>query len=108
MPQLPPPSAYISFEEFKPGTKNIALSKLWNIAIQEELVTTSFTSSNYALPFYEIFINNVLHFTLRVDLWILPKDHELYLSYNSSFSNVTLSKFIERLTSQYMLCKSVT
>ena len=48
-----------------------------------------------------------MHFNLRVHSWILPKDHELHLSYKSSFSNVTLSKFIERLTSQYMLCKGI-
>ena len=94
MPQLPPPKAYISFEEFKQRIKNLALNKFWNIAIQEDLVTASFTTSNDVLPTYEIFINNVLHFILRVHSWIFPKDHELYLSYNSSFSNVTLAKFI--------------
>ena len=108
MPQLPPPKAYISFEEFKQRIKNLALTKFWNIAIQEDLVTATFTTSNYVLPTYEIFINNVLHFTLRVHSWILPKHHELYLSYNSSFSNMTLPKFIEQLTSQYMLCKDIT
>ena len=49
-----------------------------------------------------------MFYTLCVISWILPKDHELYLSYNSCFSNVTLSKFIERLTSQYTLCKGIT
>ena len=34
MLQLPPPKAYISFEEFKQRNKNLALNKLWNIAIQ--------------------------------------------------------------------------
>ena len=107
MSQLPPPKTYISFEEFKQRIKNVALNKLWNIAIQEDLVIATFTTSNYILPTYEIFINNVLHCTLRVHSWILPKDHELYLSYNSSFSNVALSKFIERLTRQYMWCKGI-
>ena len=63
MLQLPPSSAYISFEEFKQRVKNLALNNLWNIAIQEDLVTASFASSNYILPTYVIFINNVLHFT---------------------------------------------
>ena len=85
MHQLPPPKAYISFEEFKQRIKNLTLNKFWNIAIQKDLVTTTFTTSNYVLPTYEIFINNVLQCTLCVHSWILPKDHELYLSYNSSF-----------------------
>ena len=85
MHQLPPPKAYISFEELKQRIKNLTLNKFWNIAIQKDLVTTTFTTSNYVLPTYEIFINNVLQCTLCVHSWILPKDHELYLSYNSSF-----------------------
>ena len=108
MPQLPPPKAYISFEEFKQCIKNLALNKFWNIAIQEDLVRPTFTTYDYVLPTYEIFINNILHFTLPVPSWILPKFHELYLLYHSSISNVTLSKFIERLSSQYMLCKGIT
>ena len=59
-PQLSPPSGYISFEEFKQHIKSLALNKLWNIAIQKELVTASFTSSNYVLPTYKVFINNVV------------------------------------------------
>ena len=60
MPHLPPPIAYILFEEFKARTKNLTMNKLWNIAIKEELVTASFTSSHYVLPTYEVFINHVL------------------------------------------------
>ena len=108
MPQLPPPKAYISFEEVKQRIKNLALNKFCNIALQEDLVAATFTTSNCVLPTYKIFINNAFYFTLRVHSWILPKDYELYLLHNSFFSNVTLSKFIERPTSQYMLCKGIT
>ena len=51
---------YISFEEFKQRIKNFALNKLWNGAIQEELVTASFKFSNHVLSTYEVFLNNVL------------------------------------------------
>ena len=50
MPQLPPPKAYISFEEFQQHMKTLALNKFGNIAIQEDLVTATFTTSNYVLP----------------------------------------------------------
>ena len=92
MSQLPPPSAYISFEEFKQRIKHITLNKLWNIPIEQELVTVSFTSSNYVLPTFEAFVNFAI--ILRPHSWVLPIDYELYLSYNSSFSNVTSSMFI--------------
>ena len=77
---------------------SLALNKLWEINIQEQLVIASFTSSKYVLPTYEIYINNLLNFTVRVYSWILPVDHELYLLCNSSFLNVTFSKFVERLS----------
>ena len=48
------------------------------INIQEQLVIVSSTSSEYVLPAYEIYINNLLNFTVRVHSWILPVDHELY------------------------------
>ena len=53
MPQLLPPKAYISFEEFKQRIKNLVLNKFWNIAVQEDLVTATFTTSNYVLSTYE-------------------------------------------------------
>ena len=48
--QLPPPKAYISFEEFKQHIKNLAPNKFGNIAVQEDLLTATFTTSNYVLP----------------------------------------------------------
>ena len=74
---------------------SLALNKLWEINIQEQLVIASSTSSEYVLPIYEIYINNLLNFTVRVPSWILPVDHELYLSYNSSFLIVTFSTFVK-------------
>ena len=63
MPQLPPPKAYISFEEFKQRIKNLALNNFLKIALQEDLVTATFTTSNCVLPTYKIFINNAFYFT---------------------------------------------
>ena len=78
MPQLPPPKAYISFEEFKQRIKNLALTKFWNIAIQEDLVTATFTTSNYVLPTYEIFVNNV-----NCAKRVIPKKFDYFVFQNS-------------------------
>ena len=90
LPQPQPSNVYKSFDEFKLCIKSLALNKLWEINIQEQLVIASFTSSEYVLPTYEIYINNLLNFTVRVHLWIPPVDHELYLLCNSSFLNFQL------------------
>ena len=91
LPQPQPSNVYKSFDEFKLRIKSLALNKLWEINIQEQLVIASFTSSEYVLPTSEIYINNLLNFTVRVH----SVDHELYLLYNSSFLNVTFSTFVE-------------
>ena len=59
LPQLAPTKAYLSFKKFKQRIRNFASNKFWNIAIQEDLVIATFTVSNYVLPTYEIFVNNV-------------------------------------------------
>ena len=63
--------------------------------------------SDCVLPVYEIFVDNLLDFTVRVHSWVLLDNHKLIQSYDASFNNVTLSKFIERLSS-YKLCSGIT
>ena len=70
-------------------------------------VVVSRTSWDYVLPVYEIFVDNLSNFTLRVHSWGLLDNHELIQSYDAAFNNVTLSKFIERLSS-YKLCSGIT
>ena len=62
LPQPQPSNVYKSFDEFKLRIKILALNKLWEINIQEELVKAPFTSSEYVLPTYEICIENLLNF----------------------------------------------
>ena len=51
-------------------------------------------------------MDNLLNFTVKVHPSVLPGKHELIQSYNASF-NVTLPKFIERLSSN-KLCSGIT
>ena len=62
LPQPQPSNIYKSFDEFNLRIKILALNKLWEINIQEELVKAPFTSSEYVLPTYEIYIENLLNF----------------------------------------------
>ena len=63
-------------------------------------------SSDTVLPVYEIFVDNLPDFTVRVHSWGLSHNHQLIQSYDASFNNVTLSKFIERLSS-CKLCSDI-
>ena len=64
-------------------------------------------SSDYVLPVYEIFVDNLLNFTVRAHSWVLIDNHQLIQSYDASFNNVTFSKFIEMIFS-YNLCSGIT
>ena len=64
-------------------------------------------SSDYMLPFQEIFEDSISNFTARVHSWVLPDNHAL-IQLNGTFcNNFTLSNFIERLSS-YQLCNGIS
>ena len=107
LPQPQPSNVYESFDEFKLRIKSLALHKLREIKYSRAIGYSIIYSSEYVLPTYEIYIYNLLNFTVHVYSWILPVDHELYLLYNSSFLNVTFSTFVEGL-SQFTLCQGIT
>ena len=46
--------------------------------------------SDFMLPIYKIFVDNLLNFTGRAHSWALPDKHELIQSYDASFNNVML------------------
>ena len=94
MPQ-PVQNAYKSLEDFTSQIKSLTLTKIWKVEVKKQLVAVSLISSDYMLPVYEIFIDNLLNFTVRVHSYVLPDNHELI--HDTPFNNVTLSKCIERL-----------
>ena len=56
LPQPQPSNVYKFFDKFKLRIKSLTLNKLREINVQEQLVIVSFTSSEYILPTYEIYI----------------------------------------------------
>ena len=83
------------------------MTKKWKVKVKEQLVVVSLMFSDYVLPAYEMFVDNLSNVTVRVNSWGLPDNRELIQSYDTSFINVTLSKFIKRLSS-YRLCGGIT
>ena len=72
----------------------------------KKLCHASFKISDYVLPKFEIFVEDSLYFTIRVFVWMLMDDHELYTKYQKSILNVTFSKFIVDLA-QLQLCNGI-
>ena len=59
------------------------------------------------VPVYEIFVDESLAFTVRVFMWLLPDDHDLYVTHKRSMRNVTLSNLISVLEN-YNICTGIT
>ena len=69
--------------------------------------TLPYITLPYLMPKYKIFTDQSLSFSLRVYGWMLLDNHELYVTYNRSFLNMTLSIFITHLN-QSILCNRIT
>ncbi|XP_047135769.1 uncharacterized protein LOC124812779 [Hydra vulgaris] len=97
---------YKNFDDFVNRIVKLSIKNTWEIHIETNLVVITFLSVNHILPRYEIFVDDSLHFTLRVFGWILSEDHDLYKQFSRSFLNVTLSTFTF-LLEHYELCKGI-
>ena len=63
------PNVYKSFNQFELRIESLALNKLWQINIQEQLIIASFTSSEYVLPAYDIYIYIYMYVYIYVYLY---------------------------------------
>ena len=96
---LPPvQNLYNMIEEFTSQIKSL---------VKEQLAVVSRMFSDYMLSVYEIFVDNILNFTARLNSWVLPDNHELSQPHDASFYNVTLLKLIVNF-SPFKLCSGIT
>ena len=104
----PPATCYISFSEFKSRTSKFKLAHPWVISYSDSLITIICPSTDTLLPKYENFVEPSLRFSIRVFVWMLDKDHELYTRYDRSFLYIliTLSKFLKDIEN-YTVCQGI-
>ena len=73
-------NTYKMFEDFTSRIKSLALTKNAKVEVKKQLVAVSLISSDYVLLVYEIFVDDLLNFTVIVRSWVLPDNHELIQS----------------------------
>ena len=78
-------NTYKMFEDFTSRIKSLALTKNAKVEVKKRLVALSLISSDYVLLVYEIFVDNLLNFTVIVRSWVLPDNHELIQSLLKKF-----------------------
>lgn len=102
-----PSLCYKSFDEFTKRINLLKLSNSWTISFFETSVKISCMDDTHITPHFEVFVDNHLKFVVRVYLWELPEQHDIYNLCNHSFENITLSNLISILQS-YCLCPGVS
>ena len=53
-------------QDFTPRIKSLTLTESRKVEVKEQLVIVSLMSSDYVLPVYKIFVDNLSNFTVRV------------------------------------------
>ena len=106
-PVLDDKFCYQSFTEFQSRLLKLKLPNLWKIKSEDTLIIVSQSMPEFIIPKFEIYIEPLLQFTLRIYGWMLTNNHEIYSKHNRSFKNITLTNFIKDIES-YALCPGIT
>ena len=84
----------------------------WMMAISELEVVFNYYDGKHVLPKYSFRVNSALEFTVSVYGWLLPSDHEIYVSHKRSIRLITIlaitslllsNKFVKEFVSVKML-----
>ena len=85
---------------------NVSLSDYWKISLDNRFAIITCNSPEHFLRKYEIYIDELLDYCIRIFGWMLPKDHHLYLQYKGYFLNLSLSKFLNHIET-FVLCPGI-
>ena len=100
-------SYYKDFAEFQKRIMLVKLPASWHIVPDTNNIKIFNQDASHALPYIEVFVDTDLQFTVRVFMWKLPDDHEIYVKNSRTVRNITLSNLIHILTS-YGLCTGIS
>ncbi len=84
---------YRNFKELCSRTEKLKL-KSWQFQLQEGSISLIFYLKEYAIPKYEINIDENLRFTCSVFGWLLPNEHEIYANVDRNMKNITVSDLL--------------
>ena len=85
---------YKSFSELSNRVKSLKLEGWQWTSFQDHLKFFNIVDT-FAVPKYEIFVDQELEFTIRIFLWKLPSNHDIYNTYNKSLKSETISELLK-------------
>lgn len=92
---------YQSFPEFISRIQSLKLLN-WELCITSSFVRFSLKDDVHLVPKFEIFVDELLSFTIRFYTWRIPNNHQIYSHYGGSLKNITVSNFIKILQNYYV------
>ena len=72
-------SCYKSFDDFTKRILKLSLGDCWKISLDDKFAVITRNSPEHILPKYEIYVDELLDYCIRIFGWMLPIDHLLYL-----------------------------
>eukprot|EP00794_Sanderia_malayensis_P001918 gene1918-2175_t len=84
---------YRNFKELCSRTEKLKL-KSWQLQLQEGSISLICYLKEYAIPKYEINIDENLRCTCSVFGWLLPNEHEIYEDVDRNMKNITVSNLL--------------
>ena len=96
-----------TFKEFCQRLTKLKSLQNWNIGTFSDRAVLKQVESQYALPKFEIVVDDSLPFTLRVYGCCFPEDHPVYLVYRRTVRNISINGLVKLLEENYSLCCGV-
>ena len=97
---------YQDYNEFQKRITKLKLPQNWSVFPNLQYTLIKKDDGSFILPFWEIYTDKKLHFSIRIFGWILSKEHDVMKSNDETFKNVTLSNLIHMINS-YFLCPGI-
>ena len=69
----------------------------WEVSTTDKTAHFKFNDGIHSVPKYEIHVDEHLSFIIRVMLWTISSNHQIYSAYGSSLKNITVLKLIKYL-----------
>ena len=96
-PVQPPPEknlpCYKDFADFLKKAESLKLNG-WLMKLNNGYATFLKINPDFLIPSHEIYVDQLLHFTIRIFAWQLPVDHLLYTDHERSMVNITISRLL--------------
>ena len=90
-------NCYKSFSDFQNRVSKLKLAEIWQIFHTQGTTSLQKFREPYAIPFYEVIVDDNLMYNCIVLGWVLPTSHVIVQKYRQSANNVFISDLLTEI-----------